>query len=106
MGTVIMVITIIAAILMILIVMVQNPKGGGLDSSFGNVNQLGGVAKSTETIEKTTWTLAGIIAVLSIITAMNLGTNTPPENSNIEATSTAVQNPLNTTPSPGTGPKN
>ncbi len=106
MGTVIMVITIIAAILLILIVMVQNPKGGGLDSTFGNVNQLGGVAQSTETIEKTTWTLAGIIAVLSIITAMNLGSNTTPENSNIEATSNPIQNPLNTTPSPGTGSKN
>ena len=83
--------------------MVQNPKGGGLDSSFGNVNQLGGVAQSTETIEKTTWTLAGVIAVLSIITAMNFGSNTTPENSNIEATSTAVQNPL-TTPSPDNSP--
>jgi protein translocase SecG subunit len=58
MGTIIMIVTILAAVLLILIVMVQNPKGGGLDSSFGNANQLGGVAQSTETIEKITWYLA------------------------------------------------
>ena len=61
MGTIIMIVTILAAVLLILIVMVQNPKGGGLDSSFGNANQLGGVAQSTETIEKITWYLASFI---------------------------------------------
>jgi len=75
MGTVIMIITILAAILLILIVMVQNPKGGGLDSTFGNVNKLGGVAQSTETIEKATWTLAGIIGFLSLLAAFNFGGN-------------------------------
>ena len=44
MGTLLMILSTITAILLILIVLLQNSKGGGLDSSFGNVNQLGGVA--------------------------------------------------------------
>jgi len=70
-----MIISSIAAILLIIIVLLQNSKGGGLDSSFGNVNQLGGVAQSTETIEKATWSLAGIIGFLSILAAFNFSGN-------------------------------
>ncbi len=79
-----MIITILAAVLLILIVMVQNPKGGGLDSSFGNVNQLGGVAQSTETIEKITWYLASFIAILSLVTAMNFGSASTGPSTEIE----------------------
>ena len=71
MATFLMILSTIAAILLIIIVLLQNSKGGGLDSSFGNVNQLGGVAQSTETIEKATWTLAGIIGFLSLLAAFN-----------------------------------
>jgi len=71
MATLLMILSSIAAILLIIIVLLQNSKGGGLDSSFGNVNQLGGVAQSTETIEKATWTLAGIIGFLSLLAAFN-----------------------------------
>jgi len=95
MGTVIMIITILAAILLILIVMVQNPKGGGLDSTFGNVNKLGGVAQSTETIEKATWTLAGAIGVLSLIAVMNFGSAPASEETNIENTLPSSQMPMN-----------
>ena len=71
MATFLMILSTIAAILLIIIVLLQNSKGGGLDSSFGNVNQLGGVAQYTETIEKATWTLAGIIGFLSLLAAFN-----------------------------------
>ena len=70
-----MILSTLAAILLIVVVLLQNSKGGGLDSSFGNVNQLGGVAQSTETIEKATWTLAGIIAILSLIAAVKYSPN-------------------------------
>lgn len=76
MSTLVSILIIIASVLLILVVLVQNSKGGGLDSSFGNTNQLGGAAQSTETIEKATWTLAGGIAALSIIAAMFIGTAT------------------------------
>jgi len=81
-----MIVSTIAAILLIIIVLLQNSKGGGLDSSFGNVNQLGGVAQSTETIEKATWTLAGLIGFLSLIAAMNIGSSSATVESGIEQT--------------------
>ena len=76
MTTFLMILSSLAAILLILVVLLQNSKGGGLDSSFGNVSQLGGVAQSTETIEKATWTLAGIIAILSLVAAVKYSPNT------------------------------
>ncbi len=75
MTTFLMILSTLAAILLIVVVLLQNSKGGGLDSSFGNANQLGGVAQSTETIEKATWTLAGIIAILSLVAAVKYSPN-------------------------------
>ena len=75
MTTFLMILSSLAAILLIVVVLLQNSKGGGLDSSFGNVSQLGGGAQSTETIEKATWTLAGIIAILSLVAAVKYSPN-------------------------------
>jgi preprotein translocase subunit SecG len=58
---------ILSSILLILVVYVQNPKGGGISSDFGSPSQLGGVQKSNEFIDKLTWSLAGIIVVSSIL---------------------------------------
>ncbi|MGM9759837.1 MAG: preprotein translocase subunit SecG [Parabacteroides sp.] len=58
---------LIAAILMILIVLVQNSKGGGLASGFSSSNQIMGVRKTTDFLEKATWTLAGILVLLSVV---------------------------------------
>ncbi|MBL1279251.1 MAG: preprotein translocase subunit SecG [Fluviicola sp.] len=66
------VIIIIASILLIFVVFVQNPKGGGLSSDFGAASQLGGVQKTNEFIDKATWSLAGIIAVLSIVMTLKM----------------------------------
>ncbi|MDG2330007.1 MAG: preprotein translocase subunit SecG [Flavobacteriales bacterium] len=60
---------IIVAVLLVLVVLVQNPKGGGIDSSFGAVNQLGSVRKTTDFIEKATWTLAIGLAVVCLVAA-------------------------------------
>ena len=57
---------LIAAILLILIVIVQNSKGGGLAAGFGESNKYMGVRKTTDFLEKATWTLAGAMVVLSI----------------------------------------
>jgi preprotein translocase subunit SecG len=56
----------------ILAVLIQNPKGGGIDSTFGGqgANQLFGVARSTDFIEKLTWGLIAALFILCIITAM------------------------------------
>ena len=58
---------LIAAILLILIVLIQNSKGGGLASGFSSSNQIMGVRKTTDFLEKATWTLAGVVIVLSIV---------------------------------------
>ena len=57
---------LIVAILLILIVIVQNSKGGGLAAGFGESNKYMGVRKTTDFLEKATWTLAGAMVVLSI----------------------------------------
>ena len=58
---------LIASILLILIVLIQNSKGGGLASGFSSSNQIMGVRKTTDFLEKATWTLAGVVIVLSIV---------------------------------------
>lgn len=72
MGTIISVLIIIVCVLLILVVLVQNSKGGGLASSFASSNQVMGVRKTADFLEKTTWTLAIALLALSLIsTAYN-----------------------------------
>lgn len=62
----IIVLTVIASVLMIGIVLIQKSKGGGLSSQFGGANQVMGVRRTNTFIEKATWYLAAIIAILAI----------------------------------------
>jgi len=66
MYTLIIVLLFIVCILLILIVLVQNSKGGGLASNFQSSNQIMGVRKTTDFLEKATWVLAAALLVLSI----------------------------------------
>lgn len=68
-GLIIGIILFISVIL-ILIVLVQNPKGGGLASGFSSSNQFMGVKRTADFIEKATWGLASGIVVLSILATM------------------------------------
>lgn len=70
-------IIILASILLILVVYVQNPKGGGLSSDFGAAQQIGGVQKTNDFIDKATWSLAGVIMVLSIVLTIRSKTPEP-----------------------------
>jgi len=56
----------ITCVLLGLVVLVQNSKGGGLASNFASSNQIMGVKKTTDFIEKATWTLAIVVMVLSL----------------------------------------
>lgn len=67
MYTLITVLLIITCILLILIVLVQNSKGGGLASNFQASNQIMGVRKTADFLEKATWALAGALLILSIV---------------------------------------
>ena len=61
---------IIVCVLLGLIVLIQNPKGGGLSSNFSSSSQLLGVQKTGDILEKGTWFLAILLMVLAL--AMNV----------------------------------
>lgn len=77
MAGLITIIIIIASILLVAVVFIQNPKGGGLSSDFGAAHQLGGVQRTNDFIEKATWSLAGGVMVLSIVLTIMLKPETP-----------------------------
>ena len=60
---------VIAAILITLLVLVQNSKGGGLAAGFASGNQVMGAPRTADFLEKATWTLIAIIVVFSIAAA-------------------------------------
>lgn len=60
------VLILITSILLMLVVLVQNSKGGGLASNFAGNNQYLGVRKTADFLEKSTWTLAIVLLVLSL----------------------------------------
>ena len=68
----------LVCLLLMLVVLIQNPKGGGLDSTFGGsgANQMFGAARSTDLVEKVTWGLAITLFILCIITAVMVNAQT------------------------------
>ena len=75
MITALTIIIALNCIILMAVVLIQNPKGGGVDSTFGGAgaNQMFGAAKSTDFIEKLTWGLAISLFVLWLITAVMVG---------------------------------
>ena len=63
----IVVLIIIICLLLVLVVLVQNSKGGGLSSSFGSSNHVMGVRKTSDFLEKATWSLAIGLLMLSLV---------------------------------------
>ena len=64
---------VIVSVLLVLVIMVQNPKGGGLSSTFGGGgNQMMGVKKTTDFLDKSTWTLAIILVALALISNLSI----------------------------------
>lgn len=69
MYIVLIILSLITAIFLIGVVLIQKSKGGGLSSQFAGSNQIMGVRRTNSFIEKLTWSLAGIIVVLSILSS-------------------------------------
>ena len=95
---------ILASIILGLIILIQNPKGGGLSSSFGGLgNQLMGVKQTTDVLEKGTWVFAGVIAVLCLTSAVFIpkGSTNPNDKYYKESPTNSGTNPRNTTTLPG-----
>ena len=95
--TLLVVLIVLASLLMIGIVLIQESKGGGLSSNFSSSNAIMGVRKTTDFIEKATWGLAAAMVVLSIFCAYTAPTASS-EQSVLEkaATETQTTNPVNT----------
>ena len=64
-----LIIAIIVSILLMLVILIQNPKGGGLASNFSQGNQIFGVEKTTDIVEKITWIGALLLVVISLAAA-------------------------------------
>ena len=104
MGGLFTILIIVGCVGLILFVLVQNPKGGGLNSEFGSAVQLGGAKRATDILEKGTWGLAIAIAVICLAMAQptsNSGAGTEIEGS--ADNSKAIEN--TTTPDENGGPE-
>ncbi len=69
--TIFLVLITIVCFLLIVVIMVQNPKGGGLSSSLGGSTQMGGVQKTTDFLDKSTWYLSGALIVLILMSSLS-----------------------------------
>ena len=117
MGAIISILIIIVCVLLILVVLVQNSKGGGLASSFASSNQVMGVRKTADFLEKATWTLAAALLVLSVISTsftktsdgVTTGTGVESTTRKMSADDTAPAGPTNeaapSAPAPAPGPQ-
>jgi preprotein translocase subunit SecG len=100
-----LIIVIIVCVCLGLIVLIQNPKGGGLSSNFSSSSQLMGVQKTGDFLEKGTWVLAIGLMVLSLAinVAVKGGANkvdTKDQIKNIKE----ISKPTNSGPAPATFP--
>ena len=66
---------LIVSALMMLVVLVQNSKGGGLVSNLSSSNQILGVRKTTDFLEKATWTLAIVLVLLCLVSSFSIPKN-------------------------------
>ncbi len=73
--TIFLVLIVLVAFLLVVVIMVQNPKGGGLSSSFGGggAQQIGGVKKTSDFLDKSTWALATMLLVLILLSNFAIG---------------------------------
>jgi preprotein translocase subunit SecG len=72
--TILTILIALVGILLMAAVLIQNPKGGGIDQNFGGqAQQLFGAARSTDFIEKATWVLVGTLLALCVVTVLMVG---------------------------------
>lgn len=93
MQTVLIILTVLISILLIIVVLVQKSKGGGLASNFAGSNQIMGVRRTNDFIEKATWTLAGIICVLALISGIMLTGSDKTAETRVKAQPAAQEQP-------------
>ncbi len=92
----------IVSFLLIIVIMVQNPKGGGLSSTLGGSQMMGGVQKTTDFLDKSTWTLATILIGLILLSSLSFSSKLGNDSGLIdESAGPAATKPAATTPANG-----
>lgn len=91
-----LILIVIVAFLLVVVIMVQNPKGGGLSSSFGGggTQQLGGVKKTSDFLDKSTWTLATLLLVLILLSNVDLMGGNSIQDSKVNTEDIQVEAPV------------
>ena len=105
MSLLFLILIIVVTVLLGLIVLVQNPKGGGLSDNIGGLsNQFMGVKQTTDVLEKGTWLFAAIIAILALLSTLFLkgGSSAAPEDSLIQKVNTSSTAPAAPAANPAT----
>ena len=74
----------ITCVLTILVVLVQNSKGGGLAANFSSSNQIMGVRRTTDFLEKATWILGAALIVFSLLAGVTIPSSSADENSRLQ----------------------
>jgi len=100
MAILFVILIVLASVGLGFLVLVQNPKGGGLASNVGGLsNQLMGVKQTTDVLEKGTWLFASIIAVLAIFSTLIFkGATKGPDTSILQKINTSNTAPVQKTP--------
>jgi len=93
MTIILTVLIFIVSLLLTVIVLIQNSKGGGLDTTIASKNHVLGAGKTTEVVEKITWWLAGILILLAVISTKMVSTQVEEEDlgesiENVDSTET------------------
>lgn len=107
MSLVLFILIIIVCIILGLIILIQNPKGGGLSGTLaGFNNQFMGVKQTTDVLEKGTWIFASALAVLCIISVLFVSNASASGNNSLQDVNTSTvptqQAPASAQPQPGT----
>ncbi|HEU4861641.1 MAG TPA: preprotein translocase subunit SecG [Chitinophagaceae bacterium] len=100
MTIIFVILVILASVILGLIVLVQNPKGGGLAGNIaGFSNQFMGVKQTTDVLEKGTWIFAAVIGVLCLVSTLFIsGGSTSSNGASNKVSNTPVQSAPVTNP--------
>ena len=94
MYTFIVILILVVCVLLALVVLVQNSKGGGLAANFSAPTQVLGARQSADFIEKATWWLAAILVVLCLVATVSIPHRHADEGINTEVTTTGDASPV------------
>lgn len=99
-----LVLIVLACVALGFVVLIQNPKGGGLSANVGGLsNNFMGVKQTTDVLEKGTWIFASIIAVLALVSSLFLKGGSGVDNSVLQKVNTTTSQPA---PAPAATPAN